>query len=110
MTTLRDATPRELAVFAALCNCKQIVVEGDKVTVVNNGTQKWDPLHNDTQAFQLLEVVIRDQDCRLFYDHGVNEYFIYQYHDNTQPPVAHRQRLGAAVVEAALNLYFPDKE
>ena len=71
----------------------------------------WDPVNDKAQNHKLLEVLINEADCRLFYDHEVSEYFIYmfQYEDGyPNPPLSHRTSLAEAVVEAAVTRWCPE--
>lgn len=109
MYKLREPTVDQLEFFAGLCKCNHIVKQDEYVTIVDGGIRKWDPVKVDKQAYKLLQVVIKDKDCKLFYDDGVEEFFIYKWNDNG-PPIAHRNNLNEAVMEAAMNLYFPEEE
>ena len=79
----------------------------------------WDPVENASQNYKLLQAVIVQGDCRLFYDHEVHEWFIYQYppivestnfQDEFSGPLAHHPELEMAVIEAAMNLWFPEEK
>ena len=53
---------------------------------------------------QKLETVIAKNDCKLFYDYGINEYFIYKWNDDS-PPLAHDRDLEKTVDMALEELY-----
>jgi hypothetical protein len=111
MYKLREPNLEQLEFFAGLCKCNHIVRNEKHVTIVDGGICRWDPVNNDKQTKWLLEVIIKGQDCKLFYDDGAHEYFIYQYTGLREqaPPVAHRNDLNEAVMEAAMNLWFPEE-
>ncbi len=110
MTKLQEPSASELVFLANVCG--QSVYEIDCRVYLKDGMRRWDPLNDLTQNFKLLEAVISKGDCKLFYDGGVHEYFIYRYimGPETEPPIAHRKDLNEAVIEAAMNLWFPEEE
>lgn len=100
MNKLRLLTQFELFVLAEHC-----VVPKDDVS--------WDPRNNLAQNHLLLEAVIREGDCELFFDDGADQYFIYQWdHDSDigKKIIAHRPNLNEAVLEAAMVLWLPIAE
>jgi len=111
MLKLREPTPIQLVTFAKHCACDVEIIDG-KVMLSNNPAVQWDPLNRLDQNHKLLDVIIADVDCKLFYDDGVGEYFIYRYipGPETEPAIAHRINLNEAVIEAAMNVWFPEEE
>ena len=101
---LRIPSPAQRTVLAKIVGTDLIQNTGEG----DFGLTIWDPLTNNAGSFQLLEVIIKDKDCRLFYDDGINEYFIYGPDDDA--PLTHRAVLRDAIVEAAMNLWFPEEE
>lgn len=106
LTALRIPTPEERQALANIAGAEFFRHTNDD----DFGIQIWDPLTNDRDAFQLLETIIRIKDCRMFYDDGIQEFFIYEdgLGKKNNAPVAHRKVLRDAIVEAAMNLWFPE--
>jgi len=106
---LRVPTTDQLALFAARSGYDvEIDIKG-RVLLADNIAVQWDPLNRLDQNHKLLGAVIAIGDCKLFYDDGVDEYFFYKYLPGTEtaPPIAHRANLNEAVLEAAMELWFP---
>ena len=99
---LRKPTKAERSVLARIAGCEVIGLKDDGISF-----KVWDPLTSDAHALKLLAAIIKQKDCRLLYDDGVDEYFIYQYTPEHSPPVAHRKVLNEVILEAALELWFP---
>jgi len=110
MTKLREPTVSELVFLASMAG--HSVYELDCRVYKQHTVVQWDPLNKLDQNLTLLGAVISKGDCKLFYDDGVNEFFIYQYISGpeTEPPIAHRTNLNEAVIEAAMNLWIPEEE
>lgn len=79
----------------------------------------YEPRYHPEQNHALLEAVIKEGDCRLFYDDGVHEFFIYQYRieekdglvgNSDGPPLAYNRTLSDTVFAAAMELWFPGDE
>jgi len=111
MLKLREPTLDQLVVLADQC-CKATLILDDKVVLFDNPGVQWDPLNRLDQNHKLLDAVIAEGDCKLFYDDGVGEFFIYRYitGPETEPAIAHRMNLNEAAFEAAMNLWCPEEE
>lgn len=105
----RTATPEQLLVLAQKCGIES-ELENDTVYITNGSAMSWNPQANLAQNHVLLAAVIVKGDCKLFYDDGVNEYFIYRYVPGSEygPPIAHQHDLHDTVFDAAMNLWFPE--
>lgn len=110
MNVLREPTVEQLEFFAEICECKNIELYSNYVIVTDGGCERWDPLNNDKQNHRLLKKLIALKDCEIFYDMEVNEYFVYQFIDDYKEPLSHRKELNEAVVEAAMEVWFPKEK
>lgn len=112
---VRNATDLELLELASLCKQEATIKynsAGQSEIVLSNG-DIWSPQYDLTQSHLLLAHVIADGDCRLFYDDGVHEYFVYQFKAGAEgdgPPLAHQLTLADTVFAAALELWFSEEE
>ena len=113
---VREATLDQLVILADKCGFESNVAfdangKGQvKLKYVPNAP--WQPQDILSQSHLLLAAVIAEGDCRLFYDHEVNEFFIYQYQyndDNAGPLLAHHNTLIDTVFAAAMELWFPEE-
>lgn len=109
---VRSATPEQLLTMAKKCGLEAKLANGT-VYITDGSAVSWNPRANLTQNHLLLATVIADGDCRLFYDDGVNEFFIYQYKfENGMsvdgPALAYHHTLQDAIFDAAMNLWFPE--
>lgn len=94
LTKIPDTTKEQMEELANLCGI----------------SENFDPIGNDMHSHKLLEAVVKRKDCKLFYDDGPDEYFIYQFGPRDTPAVGNRQSLNECIFEAAYNLYFPEEE
>jgi hypothetical protein len=109
---VRVPNPDQLVVLAEKCRI-ETEIKGNVVLFKESPHCMWDPQDNLAQNHALLAAVIAKGDCRLFYDDGVHEYFIYRYkyvQGSDGPPLAHNTNLQDTVLQAALELWFPEEE
>jgi len=116
---LRVPTLGQLVFLAEQCGHESSIVtalaaypnadRNDKVVILDYSNEHWNPGERLHQNHQLLAAVIAKGDCKLFYDDGINEFFIYRWvlGPETEPPLAHGHKLNEVVLEAALELWFP---
>ena len=106
---LREPTAQQLAIMARHCG-HDVTIKDGLCTLPD--FHIWNPTYKPTHNHELLAALIVKGDCKLFYDHEINEFFVYQYNytDDNNPPLAHHASLDAVVVEAAMNLWFPEDE
>ena len=111
LTKFREPNVPQLTMLAKMCGYA-IRVREDLPFIKGTSAEEWDPVENLVHNHKLLAALIDKGDCRLFYDHEINEYFIYEhvYTDElpSNPPLSHRTSLAEAVVEAAVNLWCPE--
>ena len=117
---LRLPTLEELVVLAKKCGRDAEIVhakavrpnftEDEKAVLTWNPQVEWDPLNRPNQNYELLQAVISKGDCRLFFDDGVDEWFIYQYKEDSGPPIGHGEDLHEAVIEAAMTLWCLEED
>ena len=79
--------------------------EGEKCVILHHNSAHWDPIKRDNQAFGLLQEVIKQGNCKLVFDDGTNEFFIYSYLDPYGPPLGLGTNLNETIVDAALELW-----
>lgn len=103
---IREPTTEQLLEMAKHCGFPATSAEG-KVFLTDMQNMEFEPLERLDQSHILLGTVIAEGDCRLCYDDGVREYFIYQYKSDG-PPIAHQYTLQDTAFEAAMNLWFPE--
>jgi hypothetical protein len=113
LCAIRKATPDQLATLAKKCGVNPII-KGDTVYIADSFDTPWDPAVKLCQNHQLLAAVIAQGDCRLLYDDGIQEYFIYRYRyrgaNGDGPALAHNTSLSTTVFSAAMELWFPEDE
>ncbi len=111
LNATRTATPEQLAALAEKCQITTNIKDG-LVYITNGSDAMWDPQIKLCQNHVLLSAVIAIGDCRLFYDDGIGEYFIYQYNPTGEhgdgPPLGHHNDLNDTVFAAAMQLWFPE--
>jgi len=112
---VREATLPQLVILAEKCGLKSQIEynsNGEGHVMLDAIPTVWNPLEILGQNNLLLSAVIIEGDCRLFYDHEIEEFFIYRYtsgkHDG--PPLGHHTILPDTVFAAALELWFPYDE
>ena len=89
-----------------------IRLRDDECFIKGTSAERWDPVDTPAHNHKLLAALIAKGDCKLFFDDGVDEYFIYHYGAMWEqgPPLAHRANLAETVVEAAVALWCPEEE
>lgn len=113
---IRTPTPTELVILATEADIDVSIkhnADGQaQIVVAEDPNIVWNPRYSFSQNQILLAAVIVKGDCRLFYDHEINEFFIYQYTtgENDGPPLAHQASLSDTVFEAALTLWCTEEE
>ena len=110
---IRTATPEQLLSMAEKCGHKAELANGT-VYITDGPAVSWNPRANLTQNHLLLATVIAEGDCRLLYDDGIKEYFIYKFRyagaSGRRPPLANHHTLQDTVFAAAMELWFPEDE
>ena len=112
LVTLAEKCGRDAEIVDAKA-CRPNFEEGDKCVLTWNPQVEWDPLNRPKQTYELLQAVISKGDCKLFFDDGVDEYFIYKYPEagaEQGPPLGHGEELNEAVLEAAMELWCPEED
>ena len=108
---VRTATPEQLFTMAGRCHMAARIVDGVVIIHDDNSTT-WNPRANLAQNHLLLATVIAEGDCRLLYDDGIKEYFIYKFRyegaNGDGPPLANHHTLEDTVFAAAMELWFPE--
>ena len=106
-----EPSAAQLIYLAHRCGKKaQLNHNNEPVIVIGATIERWSPIYDLAQNQELLAAVIAKGDCKLFYDDGVHEFFIYQYGTGweTSPPLAHRAALNETVIEAAIAIWCPE--
>ena len=110
---VREATLPELVSLAEKCGeIAEIKHNSDGlgyVVLASDPDTMWEPRYIPSQNHLLLAALISKGDCKLFYDDGVEEFFIYQYTPGPEmdPPLTHHSSLEDTCFDAAMKLWFP---
>ena len=108
---IRTATPEQLFTMAGRCGHEAELTDGT-VYITDGSAVSWNPRANLAQNHLLLATIIAEGDCRLLYDDGIKEYFIYKFRyagaNGDGPPLANNHTLEDTVFAAAMELWFPE--
>ena len=110
LTKFREPNVPQLTMLAKMCGYVIRVSTDNECIIKGSNGEWWNPVENLVHNHKLLAALIDKGDCRLFYDHGVEEYFIYHYNPDGDdgPALAHRANLAETVVDAAVALWCPE--